>query len=113
MTQQRTSGDGNHRISASGQLPKTQGARQGNACLDSRPVAGGRCLALLLAYIVPDSQALEQPTQAPTTQTLKTFSVRAARGSHRLACAPNIFGNSAPSNYFVSSAVCAVGVRVS
>ena len=89
-----------------------QGARQGNSPLDSRPVARARCLALLLALIVPDSQALEQPTRTPSTQNPKAFSFRTARGSHRLACAPTTPEHSVSSTDFVSRAVCAVGVGV-
>ena len=53
----------------------TQGARQSNFRLDSRPVAVARCLAMLLAHIGPDSQALEQPirTRALKTQRLSHF----------------------------------------
>ena len=74
----------------------TRGARQSNFRLDSRPVAVARCLAMLLAHIGPDSQALEQPIRTPSTQNPKAFSFRIVRGSHQLACAPTTPEHSLP-----------------
>ena len=51
----------------------TRGAQQSNSRLDSRPVAGAQCLAVPLAHLGPDSQALEQPIRTPSTQNPKAF----------------------------------------
>ena len=51
----------------------TRGARQNNLRPGSRLVAGAWCLALLLAEIVLDNQALEQPIRTPSTQNPKVL----------------------------------------